>query len=209
MAPKPANKTLNIKLVLLGDAAVGKSSLVLRFVHDDFQENKESTIGAAFLTQKCEIDESCIKFEIWDTAGQERFHSLAPMYYRNAQVAIIVYDVTELASMERAKKWIKELRRQVDDNVLIVLAGNKCDLEKNEHKIDFAVGMEFAAENGLMFFETSAKCNINVQEMFTAIAKKLISDMKLAEEREINHPKPVNTVDLSHETEENKSACMC
>jgi Ras-related protein Rab-5C len=88
-------KPIQVKLVLLGEAAVGKSSLVLRFVNNEFQENKEPTIGAAFLTQKCKVDDNIIKFEIWDTAGQERFHSLAPMYYRNAQAAIVAYDVTK------------------------------------------------------------------------------------------------------------------
>ena len=92
----PANaKPIQVKLVLLGEAAVGKSSLVLRFVNNEFQENKEPTIGAAFLTQKCKLDDKIIKFEIWDTAGQERFHSLAPMYYRNAQAAIVAYDITK------------------------------------------------------------------------------------------------------------------
>lgn len=92
--PKP----IQVKLVLLGEAAVGKSSLVLRFVNGEFQDNKEPTIGAAFLTQKCKVDEKTIKFEIWDTAGQERFHSLAPMYYRNAQAAVVAYDITKTVS---------------------------------------------------------------------------------------------------------------
>ena len=96
-----------VKLVLLGEAAVGKSSLVLRFVSNDFQENKEPTIGAAFLTQKCTIGERTIKYEIWDTAGQERFASLAPMYYRNAQAAIVVYDITKPASFIKARHWLK------------------------------------------------------------------------------------------------------
>lgn len=88
-------KPIQVKLVLLGEAAVGKSSLVLRFVNGEFQDNKEPTIGAAFLTQKCKLDDKVIKFEIWDTAGQERFHSLAPMYYRNAQAAVVAYDITK------------------------------------------------------------------------------------------------------------------
>jgi small GTP-binding protein len=88
-------KPVQVKLVLLGEAAVGKSSLVLRFVNGEFQDNKEPTIGAAFLTQKCKLDDKIIKFEIWDTAGQERFHSLAPMYYRNAQAAVVAYDITK------------------------------------------------------------------------------------------------------------------
>ncbi|KDN52146.1 ras-domain-containing protein [Tilletiaria anomala UBC 951] len=123
-----AQKPFQTKLVLLGDAAVGKSSVVLRFVSDDFQENKEPTIGAAFLTQKCRLEDKIIKFEIWDTAGQERFHSLAPMYYRNAQASAVVYDVTKTSSFEKAKSWVKELQRQANPNIVIALVGNKVDL---------------------------------------------------------------------------------
>ncbi|KAJ1886323.1 Vacuolar protein sorting-associated protein 21 [Kickxella alabastrina] len=121
-------KPIQIKVVLLGEAAVGKSSLVLRFVNDEFQENKEPTIGAAFLTQKVRLDDSVLKLDIWDTAGQERFHSLAPMYYRNAQAAVVVYDITRASSLDRAKSWIKELQRQANPNIVIALVGNKLDL---------------------------------------------------------------------------------
>lgn len=92
--PAAGNKICQFKLVLLGESAVGKSSLVLRFVKGQFHEYQESTIGAAFLTQTVCLDDTTVKFEIWDTAGQERYHSLAPMYYRGAQAAIVVYDIT-------------------------------------------------------------------------------------------------------------------
>lgn len=144
MAASPANaasskpnsavdgKPVQVKLVLLGEAAVGKSSVVLRFVQNDFQENKEPTIGAAFLTQKCRLEDKIIKFEIWDTAGQERFHSLAPMYYRNAQAAIVAYDITKSSSLDKAKSWVKELQRQGHPNIVIALIGNKLDLVQSD-----------------------------------------------------------------------------
>merc|ERR1712086_1026137 len=94
LAMAAPNKTFQFKLVLLGDSAVGKSSLVLRFVRGQFFEYQESTIGAAFLTQTVALNDTTVKFEIWDTAGQERYHSLAPMYYRGAAAAIVVYDIT-------------------------------------------------------------------------------------------------------------------
>ncbi|KAJ3848808.1 GTP-binding protein ypt5 [Lentinula lateritia] len=122
------DKSVQVKLVLLGEAAVGKSSVVLRFVSDEFQANKEPTIGAAFLTQKCRLEDRVLRYEIWDTAGQERFHSLAPMYYRNAQAAVVVYDITKASSLDKAKSWVKELQRQANPNIVIALAGNKLDL---------------------------------------------------------------------------------
>ena len=97
-------------------------------VNNEFQANKEPTIGAAFLTQRCRVDDRVLRYEIWDTAGQERFHSLAPMYYRNAQAAVVVYDITKAASLDKAKSWVKELQRQANPNIVIALAGNKLDL---------------------------------------------------------------------------------
>lgn len=210
-APKPSS---SVKLVLLGEAAVGKaspdqkpssctsshsnrpvqSSLVLRFVNNDFQPNKEPTIGAAFLTQKCQLPTRTIKFEIWDTAGQERFASLAPMYYRNAQSALVVYDVTKASSLVKAKHWVAELQRQASPGIVIALVGNKLDLceddgaasEEQEgedgedqaddgttKKVSTAEAKAYADEEGLLFFETSAKTGHNVSEVFTAIANAI------------------------------------
>lgn len=201
--------------MLLGEAAVGKSSLVLRFVNNDFQENKEPTIGAAFLTQKCSLPTRTIKFEIWDTAGQERFASLAPMYYRNAQAALVVYDITKPSSLTKAKHWVAELQRQASPGIVIALVGNKLDLtsdgsgadeesapnggenapsgadaegdegagEENHEeqadapgdarKVSTREARSYAEEEGLLFFETSAKTGVNVSEVFTAIANAI------------------------------------
>ncbi|SCV68770.1 BQ2448_891 [Microbotryum intermedium] len=127
-AAEQPSRPVQVKLCLLGESAVGKSSVVLRFCSNSFEANKEPTIGAAFLTQRCRLEDKVIKFEIWDTAGQERFRSLSPMYYRNAQAAVVVYDVTKAASLEQAKTWVKELQRQANPNIVIALAGNKVDL---------------------------------------------------------------------------------
>ncbi|CAI0646476.1 unnamed protein product [Colletotrichum noveboracense] len=193
-APKPSS---SVKLVLLGEAAVGKSSLVLRFVNNDFQENKEPTIGAAFLTQKCNLPTRTIKFEIWDTAGQERFASLAPMYYRNAQAALVVYDLTKPTSLIKAKHWVAELQRQASPGIVIALVGNKLDLTNgagesvgsaggdagedadgedgsgDARKVSTEEAKTYAEEESLLFFETSAKTGHNVTEVFTAIANAI------------------------------------
>lgn len=166
------SKICQFKLVLLGETAVGKSSVVLRFVKGQFQEYQEATIGAAFLTQTVCLDDTTIKFEIWDTAGQERYHSLAPMYYRGAQAAIVVFDITSADSFTRAKSWVKELQKQANPNIVIALAGNKADLA-NKRTVEFQEAQDYADENGLLFMETSAKTALNVNEIFMAIAKKL------------------------------------
>ncbi|KAK4135855.1 ras-domain-containing protein [Trichocladium antarcticum] len=172
-----SNRFAQFKLVLLGESAVGKSSIVLRFVKDQFDSYRESTIGAAFLTQTIALDENTtVKFEIWDTAGQERYKSLAPMYYRNANCAVVVYDITQASSLDKAKSWVKELQRQANENIIIALAGNKLDLvteQPEKRAIETADAEAYAKEAGLLFFETSAKTAENVQELFTGIAKKL------------------------------------
>ncbi|PKH47786.1 hypothetical protein CRG98_050441 [Punica granatum] len=121
--------SFSVKLVLLGDMGAGKSSLVLRFVKGQFHEFQESTVGAAFFSQSLAVNDVTVKLEIWDTAGQERYHSLAPMYYRGAAAAIIVYDITSMESFERAKKWVQELQKRGNPNMIKALAGNKADLE--------------------------------------------------------------------------------
>lgn len=151
---------------------MGKSSLVLRFVKGQFHEYQESTIGAAFLTQTVMLDDTTVKFEIWDTAGQERYHSLAPMYYRGAQAAIVVYDITNQETFARAKTWVKELQRQASPSIVIALAGNKSDLSA-KRMVDHDEAYTYAEENGLLFMETSAKTAMNVTDIFLAIAKKL------------------------------------
>jgi len=113
-----------------------------------------------------------VKFEIWDTAGQERYHSLAPMYYRGAAAAIVVYDITNRQSFVRAKSWVKELQRQGNPNIVIALSGNKLDLAE-QRKVEVEEAKTYSEENGIMFMETSAKTNNNVTELFKAIARKL------------------------------------
>ncbi|KAF8672809.1 hypothetical protein AX14_005513 [Amanita brunnescens Koide BX004] len=167
------NKQFQFKLVLLGESAVGKSSLVLRFVKDQFDDYRESTIGAAFLTQTVTLeDQTTVKFEIWDTAGQERYKSLAPMYYRNANCAVVVYDITQTASLEKARTWIRELQKQADPSIVIALCGNKLDLAARR-QVTQEEAKKYAEEEGLMWMETSAKTGEGVAEVFTAIAKKL------------------------------------
>ena len=122
--------TKRSKMVLLGDTAVGKSCIVGRFIRNEFFEFQEPTIGAAFSTGKVELEDHDVHFEIWDTAGQERYRSLAPMYYRDTVVALVVYDITNYESWSELEYWVDELRKNTT-NTTIILIGNKYDLVDN------------------------------------------------------------------------------
>lgn len=159
------------KCVTCGNTGAGKSCLVNRFVRQVWTET-ESTIGAAFLTRNLILDDCNVKCEIWDTAGQERYRSLAPMYYRGAQAAVVVFDVTVAESFDGAKAWVKELQRRAEPGIVIALAGNKIDLA-HKRKVDADEVYQYAKEQGIMYFETSAKDATNVETMFTEVALRV------------------------------------
>ena len=167
---------VNYKIVLVGDSAVGKTCVATRYVSDDFYEFQEPTIGASFMTKKVESEDKEIRFEIWDTAGQERYRGLAPMYYRKASIALVVYDITQKDSFEGAKSWIEELKRRSPSTCIIAVLGNKCDLEKNRKVSKYSSTEYFEKNKNLIHFEVSAKTGKNIKKLFQVLIEKLLKD---------------------------------
>ncbi|KFP91599.1 Ras-related protein Rab-17, partial [Apaloderma vittatum] len=161
------------KVVLLGSTSVGKSSLAYRYVRNDFKESLP-TVGCSFFTQTLNLEGATIKLEIWDTAGQEKYHSVCHLYYRGAHAALLIYDITNKETLNRAKLWLRDLEKEfLPDEIVIAFVGNKTDLAA-EREVATEEGEEFARTNGLLFMETSAKSNHQVNDIFMAIAQQLL-----------------------------------
>lgn len=161
---------LEVKVCIIGDTDVGKTSLSTRYCHGEFPENSNPTIGASFLQRRVMIDGTEISLQIWDTAGQERFRSMAPMYYRGAKAAICVFDVTNEESFNRVTTWLRDLRAHADPNVVVSLAGNKCD---RPPAFDLSKCDTLAKSIGGSLFMTSALTGEGINEIFDNLARSI------------------------------------
>ncbi|MQM08617.1 hypothetical protein Taro_041477, partial [Colocasia esculenta] len=188
------SRNLKVKLVLLGASGVGKSCIVLRFVRGQFDPTSKVTVGASFLSQTIALqDSTTVKFEIWDTAGQERYAALAPLYYRGAAVAVVVYDITSPESFNKAQYWVKELQKHASPDIVMALVGNKADLHENR-SVSVEDAVEYAEKNGMFFIETSAKTADNINQLFE-IAQDIFVFMIVAPQK----CKPYLTKVIHHE----------
>ncbi|KAK4459220.1 P-loop containing nucleoside triphosphate hydrolase protein [Cladorrhinum samala] len=193
------NPLKKFKLVFLGEQSVGKTSLITRFMYDSFDNMYQATIGIDFLSkastetpfrtppslatctltfpppihsQTMYLEDRTVRLQLWDTAGQERFRSLIPSYIRDSSVAVVVYDISNAKSFQNTRKWIDDVRAERGNDVIIVLVGNKTDLN-DKREVTTAQGEEEARKNNLMFVETSAKAGHNVKNLFKKIAQAL------------------------------------
>ncbi|KAM4077652.1 hypothetical protein ACJW30_12G154900 [Castanea mollissima] len=165
-----------LKIVLIGDSAVGKSNLLSRFARNEFDTNSKATIGVEFQTQAVEIDGKEVKAQIWDTAGQERFRAVTSAYYRGAVGALIVYDITRTTTFDSVKRWLDELTTHCDTTMARILVGNKCDLE-NIRAVSVEDGKSLAEAEGLFFMETSALDSTNVEAAFEVVIREIYNNI--------------------------------
>lgn len=160
---------MSIKVVLLGDSAVGKSSLVARFASDTFNPRASNTIGAAFVLKPHTANGTTATLDIWDTAGQERYRSLAPMYYRGAKVALVCFSLAEPGLLDSAKYWVDRLREL---EIAVYMVGTKLDLLATQNGSEDLVAEQYCEENELRLFRTSAKLGEGVDAVFDAVVEQ-------------------------------------
>ena len=159
-----------LKYIIIGNSSVGKSNLLLKFAHNKFLDEYQATIGVEFGAKNVEIDNKIFRVQIWDTAGQENFRSITRAYYKNSVCALIVFDINNEDTFDSVQSWIQECKLQTPKTVTMILVGNKCDLEC---KVDRNKAKEIAEENGMLYFETSAKTGKGVDELFKKSAAKI------------------------------------
>ncbi|RNF04627.1 ras-related rab-4 [Trypanosoma conorhini] len=180
-----------IKLILVGDSGTGKSSLLHRFVEDDFSEHQAQTIGVEFGSKIVQLAGRKVKLQIWDTAGQERYKSVTRSYYRGAVGCLIVYDITQRSTYESVPQWLNDVRQLAGKDVVVMLIGNKSDLSDGR-TVQHNEASLYALENGLFHFETSAASGELVTEAFLKVAKTGLSmtaeDVNTGEDRLLELP---------------------
>ncbi|XP_077993687.1 ras-related protein Rab-11B-like isoform X2 [Glandiceps talaboti] len=201
------------KVVLIGDSGVGKSNLLSRFTRNEFNLESKSTIGVEFATRSIQVDGKTIKAQIWDTAGQERYRAITSAYYRGAVGALLVYDIAKHLTYENVERWLKELRDHADNNIVIMLVGNKSDL-RHLRAVPTDEAKAFAEKNNLSFIETSALDSTNVEtafqniltEIYHIVSQKQIRDGGSGEDSPSNNVETIN-IDKTVDTEAKKKTC--
>ena len=169
-----------LKVVAIGESDVGKTSLMMRYTANRFSENTSNTIGVDHFTMIKYIDTYKVKISFWDTAGQERFRTMANAYYRNAHGIIVVYDVSDRESFTNLNYWLREAKKNSDDDVVVAILGNKSDLEKDEWQVSTDEAKALADKEGYIFGEVSAKLEDDnkVDSIFGEIIRKILNQNK-------------------------------
>jgi len=201
---------LLFKIVLIGDSGVGKSNLLSRFHKDEFSLESKSTIGVEFAHRSIQVEGKKVKAQIWDTAGQERYRAITSAYYRGAVGALLVYDITKHHTFENVSRWLNELREHADSNIIIMLVGNKSDLEPTR-TVPTEEAKKFCEEEGLLFIETSALKNANVYEAFHQVLVEIyrVVSKKQLQGAEGQGPSQGTVVKIDNKNKEpaKKSSC--
>ncbi|KAJ3442856.1 ras and ef-hand domain-containing protein [Anaeramoeba flamelloides] len=199
-----------LKIVFLGQSGVGKTSIILQFLEQEFNEQIKSTIGASFVIHKHTVDEKTISIRIWDTSGQERFRSLCPLYYRNSHACVLVFDVTDKLTFKEINYWVEQIQKEMVTMPLMVLVGNKDDLPNKQEKEYLSKGNELAEELDAQFFLCSAKTGKGIIEIFDYISREILENEEKFYDHETEETENIlQTFDEEPEKEKKKKKKTC
>ena len=190
-----------LKLLLLGDSSVGKTSILVKYINNKFEENSISTLGVDYMDKIINYKKFKIKLQIWDTSGEEKFRTITRNFYRNADGILVIFDLTRKETYDNVKIWLDEARDH-NGNMKAILIGNKLDL-KDERKVGMDIAKQFAEKNNLKYLETSAKDGTNIKESFQTIIDFLF-DGKSSEEILIEFNKQDSSLSVLDDTMEVK-----
>ncbi|ELP90486.1 rab11, putative [Entamoeba invadens IP1] len=203
-------RIFSLEVVIIGESGVGKSNLLLRFTRNEYEPEKKFTIGVEFATRTIEYDGKTIRAQIWDTAGQEKYRAITDAYYRGAEGAVCVYDVSKKDTFTAIDRWMTELKAGCGDDVVIMIVGNKSDLEQ-ERDVKPSEGEEFAQRHNSFFMETSALTGNNVEKAFTEllvhIYKKKNTTITPEKTAETQKPSVEDRVNINKQSSEEKKKC--
>lgn len=193
-----------LKILTIGESAVGKTCILLRFTDNKFLVNHITTIGIDYKSKVIKSDKYSAKLKIWDTAGQERFRNITKQYYKGADGILLVYDITDRNSFEKVRDWMKQIQENTQkDKVGIVLLGNKSDLE-DSRQVSFQEGQSLAKEYQILFFETSAFKDENINESFQGLTNLILSKKS---PDEINEKQPKKPVIITEDDKKKDKGC--
>ncbi|KRW98602.1 P-loop containing nucleoside triphosphate hydrolase [Pseudocohnilembus persalinus] len=195
-----------VKVLIVGDSAVGKTQILNRFTENTFSTSHTATLGVDFKIKTLDIDDKRLKMQIWDTAGQERFKSITQTYYQGASAIVLVYSVGDRQSFKNIQNWVEQINQHCDPSVCKLLLGNKCDLQR---VVDSSEGNNLAQTYDMLFFETSAKENINITNGFFALGEqlknKIINDLTKEEAKSMADAMSLN----QQQQQQSNSGCGC
>ena len=195
-------------MILIGDSSVGKSNILLKYLKNEFDQSSKATVGVEFGTKTVEMNDKKIKIQIWDTAGQERYRSITSAYYKGAKGAFIVYDITRRNTFDDIDKWISDLKTNGDNNISIMLIGNKSDLN-DKREVETNEGIKKSEETKIAFMETSALSGENIIKAFNELIEQIYQNncLNVEEDIDIEIDKGVNLSEEKKENNDTKKTC--